>query len=251
MTLENRVKKGIVQLALAIFGFPALLIFSINAHGSTTPTEAEWLSWPDFCRAGYLSTDWSAGSQFQGRLPQAELDRFRQNHEATIGIPGIHHFCVGMLYINRAKSLPSGKARNDNLDSAVREIEYSFSRAAPTIPMYSLLTAYYGTAFHLQGKRREAEAMWEKGISAKPKSRESYLAKAQVLIAEKKHREALDVLLKYEKAKETDYADAEYFLSHVYFELKQYDKAREHADKAYKLGYPFPGLRRKLERIGK
>ena len=117
--------------------------------------------------------------------------------------------------------------------------------------MYSLITAYYGTALYRQGKRQEANAMWDKGMQAKPKARESYLAKAEILIAEKKNREALDVLLKYEKAKEADYADAEYFLGHVYFELKQYDKAREHADKAYKLGYPFPGLRKKLERIGK
>lgn len=251
MTSKAKVNMRISRSAHTALALITLLTFNISAYGSTTPSEAEWLSWPDFCKAGYLSSDWSGGSPFQGRLPQAELNRLRQHNETAVGIPGIHHFCVGMLYINRAKALPTGKARSDNLDRAVGEIEYSFSRASPTIPMYSLLAAYYGTAFHLQGKHREAEAVWEKGISSKPKSRESYLAKAQVLISERKYREALDVLLRYEKAKETDYADAEYFLGHVYFELKQYDKAREHADRAYKLGYPFPGLRKKLERIGK
>jgi hypothetical protein len=57
------------------------------------------------------------------------------------------------------------------------------------------------------------------------------------------------VLLRYEDAKEDDAADAEAFLSHTYMELGMFDKAREHADKAYQLGYPLPGLRNKIERL--
>ena len=241
-------KASIVRMVLA---FCAGVSISLTAHASTTLSEMEWLGWPDFCKAGYLASDWSRGSPFQGRMPPSQVSQIRRTHDSAVGIPGVHHFCVGMLYTNRAKTMTRGSKRDETLRNAISEIEYSFSRAAPSAPMYSLITAYYGTALYRQGKRQEANAMWDKGIQAKPKARESYLAKAEILIAEKKHREALDVLLQYEKAKETDYADAEYFLGHVYFELKQYDKAREHADKAYKLGYPFPGLRRKLERIGK
>lgn len=241
-------KAGIARTVLALCAGASI---SLSAYGSTTPTEMEWLGWPDFCKAGYLASDWSRGSPFQGRMPPAQVSQIRRMHDSAVGIPGVHHFCVGMLYTNRAKNMASGSKRNETLRNAVSEIEYSFSRAAPSASMYSLITAYYGTALYRQGKRQEANAMWDKGMQAKPKARESYLAKAEILIAEKKNREALDVLLKYEKAKEADYADAEYFLGHVYFELKQYDKAREHADKAYKLGYPFPGLRKKLERIGK
>ncbi|WP_435749595.1 tetratricopeptide repeat protein [Thauera sp. AutoDN2] len=241
-------KAPIARVVLALCAGASI---SLSAHGSTTPTEMEWLGWPDFCKAGYLASGWGGGSGFQGRMPHSQVESLRRQFEITVGIPGVHHFCVGMLYVNRAKAMPSGNKRTETLRSAVSEIDYSFSRATPSAPMYSLITAYYGTALYRQGKRQEANAMWDKGIQAKPNARESYLAKAEVLITEKKHREALDVLLKYEKAKETDYADAEYFLGHVYFELKQYEKAREHADKAYKLGYPFPGLLRKLERVGK
>ena len=43
--------------------------------------------------------------------------------------------------------------------------------------------------------------------------------------------------------------DAEAFLSYTYIELGMYDKAREHADNAYRLGYPLPGLRNKIDRL--
>lgn len=234
-----------------MFATCAGLLMSLNAYGSTTPSEMEWLGWPDFCRAGFLSSGWGAGSGFQGRMSPSQIEDMNRRFEVSVGIPGVHHFCVGMLYLNRSKTMPAGSKRTEVLRDAVSEVDYSFSRASPTVPMYSLITAYYGSALYRQGKQGEADAMWEKGMRAKPKARESYLAKAEVLIAEKRYTEALNLLLRYEKAKETDYADAEYFLGHVYFELKQYDKAREHADKAYRLGYPFPGLRKKLERIGK
>tara|TARA_R110001583_G_scaffold195457_1_gene373804 strand:+ start:4509 stop:4862 length:354 start_codon:yes stop_codon:yes gene_type:complete len=115
--------------------------------------------------------------------------------------------------------------------------------------MYSLLTAYYGMALDGLGRRDEALQMWNRGINSQPKARESYLAMAEALLSEKRPKDALDVLLRYEAQKEYDTPDGEYFLGHTYFELKQYDKAREHADKAYRLGYPFPGLRNKLERL--
>ena len=120
---------------------------------------------------------------------------------------------------------------------------------SPAAPRYSLVTAYYGTALYRSGKRQQAMDMWNKGIEAKPASRESYLAMAEALLAEKKAKEALEVLLRYEAAKESEAADAEAFLGYTYMELGMYDKAREHTDKAYQLGYPLPGLRNKLQRL--
>jgi len=36
----------------------------------------------------------------------------------------------------------------------------------------------------------------------------------------------------------------------LYADLKNYPLAREEARQAYKLGYPLPGLRNKLEKLG-
>ncbi len=45
-------------------------------------------------------------------------------------------------------------------------------------------------------------------------------------------------------------ADLQYNLGLLYFDKKQYDLAKEHAKKAYQLGYPLPGLRKKLITVG-
>lgn len=223
------------------------LLFFSNWTKAVEPTEVEWHSWPDFCKAAFLGSQWAQGSPYLGRMAEAQVNSLR----VSTGIPGPHHFCVGMLYINRARSKGQNSNTAFNLGRAIDEINYSFSRMTSESARYSLVTAYYGTAFYRSGKRQQAMEMWNKGIEAKPASRESYLAMAEVLLQEKKAKDALDLLLRYEKAKENDAPDAEAFLSHTYIELGDFDKARVHADKAYLLGYPLPGLRNKLERLSK
>jgi tetratricopeptide (TPR) repeat protein len=46
-------------------------------------------------------------------------------------------------------------------------------------------------------------------------------------------------------------ANLDYNMGLVYADLKQYDKALEHAHRAYQAGFNLPGLRAKLERAGK
>jgi tetratricopeptide (TPR) repeat protein len=46
-------------------------------------------------------------------------------------------------------------------------------------------------------------------------------------------------------------ANLHYNMGLVYADLKQYDKALEHAHLAYQLGFSLPGLRNKLQRAGK
>jgi len=47
-----------------------------------------------------------------------------------------------------------------------------------------------------------------------------------------------------------DNANIHYNLGLAYFELKQYDKALASAQKAYAMGFPLPGLRNMLKRVG-
>jgi Flp pilus assembly protein TadD len=46
-------------------------------------------------------------------------------------------------------------------------------------------------------------------------------------------------------------AEAHYNLGLLYLRTKEYSKAAEHAKKAYEFGFPLPGLRDQLVRIGK
>lgn len=222
-----------------------------TSMANTSISEAEWITWPEFCQAGYLASEWSAGSTFKSKMSDSKVRSIRDNHNVSVGIPGVHHFCVGMVYINRAKVANSAQKRGELLRNSINEIEYSFSRMNPVAPRFSLVTAYYGKALYLSGKRQLAFDMWTRGITAKPESRESYLMMAEALLKERKPKEALDILLRYDSSKTADAADAEAFLAQTYIELGMLDKAKKHADAAYNLGYPFPGLRNKLERLGK
>ena len=48
-----------------------------------------------------------------------------------------------------------------------------------------------------------------------------------------------------------DSANFHYNIGLIYFDLKNYDKALSHAQRAYQLGYQLPGLKKKLQEAGK
>jgi tetratricopeptide (TPR) repeat protein len=68
-----------------------------------------------------------------------------------------------------------------------------------------------------------------------------------------KIRKLDDALAEYRRAEGMDPGSSEiqYNLGLVYFDLKQYDESARHAAEAYRLGYPLPGLRKKLAAVGK
>lgn len=59
-------------------------------------------------------------------------------------------------------------------------------------------------------------------------------------------------LEEYQKALELapQSAEVHYNLGLLYVDRREYEKARQHAARAYELGFPLPGLRSKLERAG-
>jgi tetratricopeptide (TPR) repeat protein len=68
-----------------------------------------------------------------------------------------------------------------------------------------------------------------------------------------KSRHLEKALVQYQKAETMDPESSEiqYNLGLVYYDLKDYQSSIRHAQKAYKLGYPLAGLRKKLMAAGK
>ena len=64
-----------------------------------------------------------------------------------------------------------------------------------------------------------------------------------------KRKEALEQLTAAEKLKPDD-RNVHYNLGLLYFDEKNYAKSREHAKRAYELGFPLGGLRSKLQSVG-
>ena len=214
-------------------------------------TALEWASWPDFCKAAIAASAWSINTPHTKSVDPKWVRKFRATHNERVGIRGAHHFCLGMVYINRALGEVDAKRRIKMMERSINEIQYSFSRMSSDAPRYSIVTAYLGKAYYGSQQRGRAFSTWKDGVAMKPASPESYLAYAEALFAEEKYDEALTLLMQFDKFKTDHHPEVEYFLGHIYFKLGRYDAARDHADKAYALGYNLPGLHNKLRSVGK
>ena len=93
--------------------------------------------------------------------------------------------------------------------------EYWFERAMKFAPHDGMVRLLYGIHKHKLGKYKEALALYKQAEEIMP-----------------------------------DSADVHYDLGLLYFDLGDYEQAYRHALKAYRLGYPLPGLKRKLVRQG-
>ncbi len=95
------------------------------------------------------------------------------------------------------------------------EVEKRFTDAIDFAPHDPIVNIIYGIYLYKSGRFPEAEEQYLIAIKKAPESSEAY-----------------------------------YNLGLLYFEEKKYDKALELSKKAYELGYPLPGLRDKLKKVG-
>lgn len=93
--------------------------------------------------------------------------------------------------------------------------ECYFERAFAFKPEDPTLYLIYGIHLHKKGELDNALAIYQRGLGFKP-----------------------------------DHAELQYNLGLLQFDRKDYAAAKMAAESAYKLGYPLPGLKRKLERAG-
>lgn len=239
-----RTNKALFLLALctgALFGLSA----APAEASDITMTPVEWYALPDFCRPAILGSIYIHRVPFELRGSATEGAKTSGGARNASGIPGAHHFCFGLIHLSRAKR------GGENYDAAVRQFNYSYQQMSGNAPMFSYVSANLGRALYGHRKKADAAKVWTEAISLQPQRRESYLALAEALLGERRPEEALKVLKKYEDNKESDYPDAEHFLAQTYFDLKKYDEAKTHAERAYALGYPVFGLRDRLKQLGK
>lgn len=96
-----------------------------------------------------------------------------------------------------------------------RSAECYFDRAMRWRPNDPTVRLIYGIHLHLTGKLPQALEQYKLSERIQPKS-----------------------------------ADLNYNMGLLYFDIKQYALAKEYAKRAYQLGYPLPGLRKKLAGVG-
>lgn len=93
------------------------------------------------------------------------------------------------------------------------------------------------------------DVFFERAVAVNPNAGGTYVTQGIYLARQGRYPAAID---SYRRSLEleADSPNAHYNLGLAYFETKQFERANEHAQKAYELGFPLPGLREKLKRSG-
>ena len=202
-------------------------------------TAVEWSTLPDYCKAAMLK------SAYRHIVPPSNKLTASWAHSVqnTYGIPGAHHFCMGIVLLDRAKK--GGASYRE----VISELTYSHSEMNSSQSGYPYATHYVATAYYRSGERAKGFNLWQDCIQSQPQSRYCYLSMADVLLIDKRPKDALELLLKYDEVKDAEYPDAEHFIARALYENKRYPEALERAERAAELGYPLNGLRDKLRGI--
>lgn len=239
-------KKTMLPSKFLIFSVVAFLSFaclSTQSIATDKITDIELMGIPRWCEDAFRKSDYIEKIAPKMGFSSPSVKGGGGKSANSLQIPGGHHVCAGLVEFNRAKR---GKG---SYTIAAGEFNYSFSRMNPEHPSLSFVASHLGRALFMSGQRQQGVDVWRSAIGAQPAQRESYLALAEVLLRDGRDEQALQVMLEFDKAKEREFADAEQFLAQTYFNLKQYDNAKIHAEKAIKLGYPFSGLLEKIKKM--
>jgi Tfp pilus assembly protein PilF len=138
------------------------------------------------------------------------------------------------------------KIRTKYYSSARQDLEFVL-RYFPNHPRGLLLMAQLCTEQSTQ--RCDLDLIFEKAIDINPNVAGTYVTQGVYLHRVKRYREAI---ASYQHALKIDpnSLNAHYNLALAYLETKEYGLANEHAQRAYALGAPFPGLRDRLKQSG-
>lgn len=233
------------RLSLALF---ALLVSGRALGLAFTPSEAEWVVWPEFCQARYMASAAGSSSEFAGRIPPGTVEAWRQRIGAAWY--GLHHHCAGLIFQNRARATTDPTQRKRLVERAIGEHRYTLARTPIEHPMYADMAVSIGMAYRLLGDHEQALNYFDRAINAHPTLPDAWQAKAMVYRDQKRLDDAREVLLKGNEAVGGNSADIHYFLGLVCADARDMDCAVEHARRAYELGYPLPGLRERLAAAG-
>jgi tetratricopeptide (TPR) repeat protein len=238
-----------IGCAMAV-GLVSLFMFQDVSAYEFTPTPAQWASWPPYCRARYPSTTIGASSGFSRAVSPEEVERWRRiGGERTFD--AVHHYCAGIVYLEEARTESDPKKHQFLLNRALEEVGYTYERAEQESPIYPDIVIGLARVKEQLGNTAEAIKLLENVIESHPDRADLYGALAIIQRRNGKREEARATLLKGDKALDGKSAELSYNLGLISLELNDPDGAVTYAKRAYDLGYPLPGLKNKLRRMGR
>ncbi|HEY9099973.1 MAG TPA: hypothetical protein VIN38_13995 [Thiobacillus sp.] len=142
------------------------------------PSAADMAALPPYCAAKF------------GERANPELARTWRSSMGDDFIH-IHHYCAGLNFLNRSRSMPSSKTR-DVLGAVVREFDYVLTHASPDFYLRSEILMNRGIALSRAKRKGEAVGNLLKAIELDPKQSRAYMALADLYADQNNRSKALE-----------------------------------------------------------
>ncbi len=219
---------------------------------SFVPTQAEFLTWPDYCKVVYLRTNIGKGSSGFAELITA--DAFAAGTAALgsepFGDGGVHHYCASILLLARARNEANRQQRDFLLSQAKSESQFTMARAVPDGEMYVQSATQIAMVQYEQGEVVQSLELLDELISSTRDNAQPYLAKFIIHFRRKEYALAYDTLMLADSAVDGASSEVHYNLGLVLVRMDRPEEAVHFAKLAYDKGYPLPGLMLQLRRRG-
>jgi len=213
------------------------------------PTRTEWDSWSPLCKARYSVSRAADGTEFANAVPVASVEEWKAQVGQYVW-NNMHHYCAGLAFQFRARLEIDPDKRKQYLTRAAKEVDYTFRHLQPGMPLYSTTAVAMGSIAADQKQFNRATGFLKTAISAQPTDASAYVGLASVYQQQKQYELARSTLLAGDEATGGESAEIAYYLGMVSLDLNEREAALGYARKAYGMGYPLPGLKRKIEAAG-
>jgi len=146
--------------------FILLLLSPLTSQAAIQATDTEIFMLPAYCKARY------------GKSSPQEIKvwKKRLGHDFM----HIHHFCNGLILLNRTYMISDKKKRLSVSNQAFREIIYTQKHAAPNFILQPAIAYYKGKILENLGKNDNAIKEYLSAIKLNPKYINSYVALASL-----------------------------------------------------------------------
>jgi tetratricopeptide (TPR) repeat protein len=214
-----------------------------------TPTEIEWVTWPDYCRARYIVSGAGTGSEYARRISAAEITQ--QQTRMGDGWHWLHHYCAALAYFSRADAEVDERRIEYWLKEAEVNLMGYYQRISRDHPMFIEVATRIAQLHRQRGDTKVALTFLHEAIEVQPGASSPYALAAIIYRDNGDPEKAVSLLLEGDRSLDGKSAEIHYFLGLLYIELDDLDSAVRHAELAYNLGYPLPGLASKLRELGR
>lgn len=236
--MSNAFKKILLLVVITILVTVSQVAYAYNF----TLNRAEFNTWNERCKALYISTTVGFQSEFQKDLPSSIISKYRKADRL-----GEWHYCAGLIYLQRARSISSDVDKKKVLKIARSEMIFSIKKAG-SMPVKSMeMRTELAKVHYYMGEKSKAFQYLNTAVANYPNHTPIYLALAELNYDNKSSVKAVEKIVSAPEKVLSSSAELNYFVGLHYYKTGKIKLAKDYARTAYELGYPFPWLKNKLK----